>query len=324
MIRRAGSQLQRALVKRFSAHAQTSQTLLPPLTDEELGSSIHRLDGAGRARFKGPVTAVVLDWSGTTADAHTIAPTIVFNEVFERAGCPITVKEAREPMGIRKDLHIKAILEMPAVAKRWEENVGRPVDIEKDTAKLYADFIPRQLEVLDRYSTLLPGCAETLTGLQKQGVKVGVTTGFSRAMVDILLASAEKQGYVPDYNVAGDDVENNMGYRPAPFMVYKNLVNLGAWPIESVIKVDDCCSGVNEGINAGCWTVGVSDWSNYTEVESIEQWEAMSETERKERQDMSRQKLLKESGAHYVADSIKDLPRIVEDVNRRLALGEKP
>lgn len=323
MMRRATSHLQRALTKRFCGHSQ-SQTLLPPLTDEELGSRIHRLDGSGRGKFKGPVTAVVLDWSGTTADAHTIAPTIVFNEVFERAGCPITVEEARGPMGIRKDLHIKAILEMPSVAKRWEENVGRPVDLESDVAKLYADFIPRQLEILDQYSTLLPGCAETLTGLQQQGVKVGVTTGFSRAMADILVASAAKQGYVPDFNVAGDDVENNMGARPAPFMVYKNLVNLGAWPIESVIKVDDCCSGVNEGINAGCWTVGVSDWSNYTQVESLEQWEAMPEAERKARQDMSRQKLLKESGAHYVADSIADLPKIVEDVNRRLALGEKP
>lgn len=322
MIRRLGCRLNSVATRRFS----TQQQLVPPLTDAELGSTITRLprEQSGRHKFKGPVTAIILDWSGTTADAHVIAPSIVFAEVFEKAGCPITMEEAREPMGIRKDLHIKQILEMPAVAERWEENLGRPVDLDTDVPRLYAQFIPRQLEVLDRYSTLLPGCAETLTGLQKNGYKIGATTGFSKAMVDILLASAIKQGYTPDCTVAGDEVENNMGFRPAPFMLYKNLVNLGAYPIESVIKVDDCCSGVNEGVNAGCWTVGVSDWSNYTEVNSLEEWESMSAEERQERHDRSKNKLLKESGAHYVANSITDLPKIVEDVNRRLALGEKP
>jgi len=322
MLRNAVSRVNRVLSRRSSSQIQS----LPALSDAELGNTITRLprETSGRHKFKGPVTSIILDWSGTTADAHTIAPSIVFAEVFENAGCPITMEEAREPMGIRKDLHIKQILEMPAVAERWQKNLGRPVDIEKDVKELYAQFIPRQLECLDRYSTLLPGCAETLTALQGQGYKIGATTGFSKAMVDILLASARKQGYHPDTTVAGDEVDNNMGFRPAPFMLYKNLLNLGSWPIESVIKVDDCCSGVNEGINAGCWTVGVSKWSNYTGVDSLEQWESMSPSEQKERQDISKEKLLKESGAHYVADSIVDLPKIVEDVNRRLALGEKP
>ena len=30
------------------------------------------------------------------------------------------------------------------------------------------------------------------------------------------------------------------------------------------------------------------------------------------------------SGAHYVIDTIADLPVVIEDVNRRLANGEKP
>jgi phosphonoacetaldehyde hydrolase len=38
---------------------------------------------------------------------------------------------------------------------------------------------------------------------------------------------------------------------------------------------------------------------------------------------MSKTKLM-ESGAHYIIESIKELPDVVEDINKRLALGETP
>ena len=34
--------------------------------------------------------------------------------------------------------------------------------------------------------------------------------------------------------------------------------------------------------------------------------------------------ILANAGAHYVIDSINDLPPVIEDINRRLASGEKP
>ena len=56
-------------------------------------------------------------------------------------------------------------------------------------------------------------------------------------MSDILREAGEQQGFVLDSAVAGDEVDNNMGFRPAPFMLYKNLNNMGVFPIESVVKV---------------------------------------------------------------------------------------
>eukprot|EP01084_Bolivina_argentea_P199617 341534_1 len=64
---------------------------------------------ANRKSFRGPLKAAILDWSGTTADAHVIAPAVVFHEVFTKHGVPITMKQARLPMGLRKDLHIAQI-----------------------------------------------------------------------------------------------------------------------------------------------------------------------------------------------------------------------
>jgi len=273
--------------------------------------------------YKGPLKAAILDWSGTTADAHVLAPAIVFKDVFKKHNVPITMKEARLPMGLRKDLHIQQILENPDVKKRWTAiKGGEPTA--SDVDNLFSDFVPMQLKCLHQYTTLLPGTVSTVNTLRnKYNMKIGSTTGFTKVMVDILLEDAENQGYKPDFSVAGDEVENNMGFRPAPFMIYKNLVNLGVYPISSVLKVDDTVSGVGEGRNAGCWTVGICGLSNYTDIDSLKEWGNMSDHERKERVDISREKLLT-SEAHYVIDSIKNLPDVVANINQRLSLGEKP
>jgi phosphonoacetaldehyde hydrolase len=63
--------------------------------------------------YKGKVKTIILDWSGTTADAYVIAPAVVFVEVFKNQGVEISMEEARGPMGLRKDLHIKALTEDP-------------------------------------------------------------------------------------------------------------------------------------------------------------------------------------------------------------------
>jgi len=281
------------------------------------------MDQNNRTNFTGPLKAIILDWSGTTADAHVLAPAVVFVDVFKKHGVPISMVEAREPMGLRKDLHIAKILEMPAVRERWTKIKGS-APTASTVEEMFADFVPMQLECLGQYTSLLPGAAETVKTLQNDyKMLVGSTTGFVESMVDVLLADAKKQGYAPDYSVAGDQVENNMGFRPAPFMLYKNMVNLGVFPIESVLKVDDTVGGVGEGLTAGCWAVGVAGLSNYTNVDSIAQWDAMSAAEKEERVEVSRQKLYT-SGAHYVIDKISDVIDVVKDVNKRIAAGEKP
>ena len=132
---------------------------------------------------------------------------------------------------------------------------------------MFADFVPMQLDCLRQYTSLLPGVAETTQKLQKDGIKIGSTTGFVRSMVDILEEDAKKQGYTPDASVAGDEVVH--GARPKPFMVYKNLDMLDVHPIQSVVKVDDTISGVGEALEAGCWGVGIARYSNYMDIDSF-------------------------------------------------------
>ena len=106
-------------------------------------------------RYRGKVQAIILDWSGTTADAYVVAPAVVFVEVFKRQNVEISMAEARGPMGLRKDLHIKALTEVDEIKERWKNVHGKYPD-QGDVDRMFADFVPLQLDCLRKYTTLLP------------------------------------------------------------------------------------------------------------------------------------------------------------------------
>ena len=270
--------------------------------------------------YRGRVKGLVLDWSGTTADAYVLAPAVVFVEVFSKQNVEISMTEARGPMGLRKDLHIKALTEVPEIRERWKGVHGKYPD-QSDVDRMFEDFVPMQLDYLRKYTTLLPHVAVLTQKFQKDGIRIVSSTGFVRSMVDILEEDAKKQGYTPDASVAGDEVVN--GARPKPFMVYRNLDLMDVHPIQSVVKVDDTISGVGEALEAGCWGVGIARYSNYMDINSLEEAESILEQEVQRRLANTRE-ILQKAGAHYVIDTFDELPQVVEKVNQRLSRGERP
>jgi phosphonoacetaldehyde hydrolase len=197
-----------------------------------------------RVPYTGPLKLAVLDWSGTTADEHVIAPAVAFVEAFRCYGIKINYEQARRPMGLRKDLHIAQILKDPQVIEEFRKIYKRIPDT-NDVTKIFEYFVPIQLGCIREYSKLLPHVVDTVNILRNEfNMQVGSTTGFTKVMQDILYEEAVKQGYKPDTCVAGDDIANDMGCRPLPFMVYENMRRLGVSPIQSVVKVDDTVGGV--------------------------------------------------------------------------------
>ena len=269
------------------------------------------------------VRGIVLDLSGTLCDAHVIGPALAFVKAFELEGVSVTMEEARKPMGARKDIHIQTMLDMPSINTRGVEKKGtKPTS--NDVSVIFKHFLLVENQILKNYADLIPGAAETLNGLrQKKEIKVGLTTGFTRENAEILIREIKAKGLILDSDVAGDDVRNGMGFRPAPFMIYKNMENFQIFDRRVIVKVDDTVTGVEEGLNAGVWTVGVYKYSNYTKINSLSDWKNMKKEELEKRAEISKAIHLK-SGAHYVAESVKDLPEIVDDINRRLAKGESP
>jgi len=142
-------------------------------------------------------------------DCGVYSPAVVFLDVFEKFGVPITMDEARGPMGAHKRVHIRKVTELAAVRERWNAKHGRyPTD--EDVEAMFQAFVPLQLECLRKrteLTRLIPGTLETVDELQKKrGLKIGSTTGFTSPMVTILKEAATQQGYTPDVYVSADEV----------------------------------------------------------------------------------------------------------------------
>jgi phosphonoacetaldehyde hydrolase len=89
-----------------------------------------------------------------------------------------------------------------------------------------------------------------------------------------------------------------------------------------VVKVDDTAPGLQEGINAACWTVGVAASGNALGW-SWDQWVAASDDERAEATAVAGQ-TLRDAGAHEVIDSVADLKTALSRIEARILRGEKP
>ena len=209
-------------------------------------------------RYEGPVKAVVLDWAGTTVDFGSRAPVLAVMEAFRRSGVPATMEQARGPMGMAKRDHLRTMLEMPDVRHRWRQVRGQmPSDADVD--RLFADFLPLQLEVLADNSQLIPGCREAIAKCRAMRISIGSSTGYTQELMDVLVPLAAKQGYQPDAIVCASDVSPG---RPAPWMCFENMRRFGVYPMEAGVKVDDTTVGIEAGLNAGMWTVGIARSGN--------------------------------------------------------------
>ena len=95
-------------------------------------------------KYQGKLKAVILDWAGTVLDCGVYAPAVVFVEVFKNEGVPISMEEAREPMGTYKKVHIRKITHLEPVRRRWFEKFGKYPD-EDDIDRMYENFVPMQV-----------------------------------------------------------------------------------------------------------------------------------------------------------------------------------
>jgi phosphonoacetaldehyde hydrolase len=264
------------------------------------------------------IRLVVLDWAGTAVDHGSFAPVVPFVEAFARFGVTVSQAEARGPMGLPKRDHVAALMRSKGVAERWRSVHGRD-GMEADVDRVYAAFVPLQLEVIEDHVEPVPGLLDAVEEVRRRGVKITGTTGYFRAAAERAAAAARRHGYAPDATLCPDDVR---GGRPAPWMIFRLMELLDVCPPAAVVKVGDTVPDVDEGRNAGVWTVGVTHTGSEVGCTAAE-LAVMSEAERSERVGIAGRKLLV-AGAHDVIRSAADLPALLDDLNRRLARGERP
>jgi phosphonoacetaldehyde hydrolase len=269
-------------------------------------------------RWCSPLKAAVLDWAGTMVDFGCHAPVASFVAAFKEFGVPISIAEARAPMGLAKWEHIRAIVEAPQVAAAWRRRHGQPAG-RADVDAIYERFLPLQTTMAGEHAGLIPGALEALGAMRARGMKLGSTTGYPRVIVDVVLARARAQGLEIDCAISADDTRIG---RPSPFPVWQALVDLGVWPVEAAVKIGDTVVDIEEGLNGGLWSVGVAVSGNEVGL-GLEEWRALPTGEQERLRQAATAKLAA-AGAHYVVDSIADIGPVLDEIDRRLARGEKP
>lgn len=226
-----------------------------------------------------------MDWASTAVDYGCFAPVAAFIESFNVIGTPVTAAETRAHMGLTKVEEIRALFNIDRVRNEFQEKYGRPY-AEEDILARYADFQRVLFASLEDYTTPIPGVVETISGLRVQGIKIGSTTGYTRAMMDVVLPAAAARGYVVDNCVTSDGLPTG---RPAPYMIYKNMTEL-AVP-----------------------SVGVVPGSNELGL-TLDEVNALPATELELRKQDVRNRMLA-AGAHYTVDSIEELPAVIDNIN---------
>lgn len=267
-----------------------------------------------------PITlkAVVVDWAGTIIDHGSRAPVEAFREIFRRRGVEISVEEARGPMGMEKRDHIVALLSAPRIAQAWRQTHGRDAgDVEID--ELYHEFLPVQSELLPQHADVIPGAVAALAEFRRRGLRIGSSSGYATPLMERLVPLAEQNGLRVDVVVSASEVAAG---RPAPWMIFKNMERLGAYPPAAVVVVDDTTVGVEAGVNAGAWSIGVIETGNMFGLSAAELAE-LNPAERKQRRREGEESLLA-AGAHYAINSVTELPQTLTAIAERLARGDRP
>lgn len=189
------------------------------------------------------IALVVFDLGGTTIhDDGSINR--IFVEVAGEHKLAADVGEVRSFQGrTKKELfHVLATRrheDWPEAADSLAQEAN-----EEYERRLIAHFAEHPPQVVD-------GTKATMQYLREQDVRVAITTGFWRAILDTILASTGL-GDQLDCSVATDEVAKP---KPAPYMIFRAMEQCGVTSVRQVVSVGDTPMDCIAGCHAGCGCV---------------------------------------------------------------------
>lgn len=200
-----------------------------------------------------PFQLAVLDMAGTTIDdRHEVYR--VLREAVEREGARFDDATFQQWMGTEKRSAIANLLALGGV-EAGDDLV--------DTA--FAWFLEELTRTYDQDPPIpLPGVEDALRALRARGIAIGLTTGFSRDIADLILSrlgwdvgevgAAGPSEPMVDVVVCGDEVPEG---RPAPFMIQEIMRLTGVTDPTLVASAGDTAVDVESAQRAGVTAIGV-------------------------------------------------------------------
>jgi phosphonoacetaldehyde hydrolase len=259
------------------------------------------------------IRAIMLDWAGTTVDHGSIAPVLALQSLFAQHGIDLNAEDARRDMGLLKRDHIQAILSLVNIREEWRTRTGREPG-EAEVEALFAEFGPLQMRVIAQNSQLIAGVAETVRVWQDRGIRIGSSTGYTREMLKPVLEQAAESGYRPDASVCPDEAGAG---RPAPWMLMRNAQLLNVYPLSLCVKIGDTISDIEEGKNAGMWTIGITRTGNMVGLDE-KGWNSLNEGEQQVRLKKADEIMLA-AGADFLAEDLSACDSVLSRIEERVS-----
>lgn len=269
------------------------------------------------------IRGCIFDLGGTLVDRYSLIPLLSLQKAFSNKGINVQPALIRKGMGLNKVDHINQLFKDPLVQRQWYVNYGKLVKCEEKD-DIFKDFSTIQTIDTIKHMNIIPQTFHLIKRLKDMDIKVGVTTCYNKEQMERIKTILEDNKIYIDNYVSSTCL--NKPARPYPYMIYENMVQLGIDDPKEIIKIDDTSIGIQEGLNAGCITIGVSRWSinmdinSYEEMNNLEAGLMRSNNYSDNYYELFKkirhaENILKKSNPHYVIRNIGEIKNIIQNMN---------
>lgn len=187
---------------------------------------------------------VVTDFAGTTLrdDGTVLAAYHIALQAYD-------IPFSEEDLATRRGASKRAVFQDLAARVR---PAGEVDEVAEQALERFGQALREEYERGDVQE--IPGARDVLSALQRANVKLALTTGFDRNLLDVLVDRIG-WGDLFDITLSSSDVPTG---RPAPFLVYRAMIELGVPDVRQVAVIGDTPLDLQAGMNAQAgWVIGV-------------------------------------------------------------------
>lgn len=187
---------------------------------------------------------VVSDFAGTTMKEEG-AVLVAYRLALTEFDIPFT----EEDLAARRGASKRAVFQELAARVKTPDDVDAVAD---KALAIFEDSLKREYETGPVKE--IEGAGAAVAALRQAGVKVALTSGFERGVVDLLV---RRLGWADlfDRVYASDDAPAG---RPAPYLIYRAMIDLRVHDVGRVCVVGDTPLDLQAASNARAgWIVGV-------------------------------------------------------------------
>ena len=276
------------------------------------------------------IKACIFDLGGTIVDRYSLTTLMSLGKAFSNKHINVPSSLLREHMRSNKIDHIHKIFEVNHIQNLWHNRHLDNID-DKVKQDIFNDF--SKIQEVETYENMeiIPQTKKCIQYLSDNNIYRAATSGLDRYQVNRIRLLLEKNSIYLNNYVSSTCIDKPDTDKPGPkpYMIYENMKRLDIADPKKIIKVSDTVDGIKEGLNANCITVGVYRWSNHMNIDSREEmlkidnvimsgpgYNYSDNYYQLVKKMLYSKRKLEDSGAHYVIQTLEDLPNIIEHINK--------